>query len=145
MPYGRDPLSVRYDGAASKFVTRAVAAQGAWVETTVAPPSQRIIAWAVARGIDPFIVRYTGRGSGIENQHEAAFRRACYWDRRVYLWARPTRTGQDGQRARNPERVAALEFRWGRRTAAGRMAKVRTHPVGSRSGYQAILRNPWKR
>lgn len=142
----RDPLSVRYDAAASRFVTRAVAANGRWVETTVAPPSQRVMAWALTRGIDPLLLQHTGPASGIESRHEAAFRRACYWDGRVYLWARPSAVDREtGERVRNPDRVAALEFRWGRRTVAGRSAKVRVHPVRSKSGYQARLVNPWTR
>jgi hypothetical protein len=135
----RDPLSARYDVAAAKFVTRVLAAwdgrrNGGWVETTVVPLSQRMTAWAVARGIDPGMIRYTGRGSGIETLNEAAFRRAVYWDDRVYLWARPfEKVG--GERARNPARVAALEFEWGRRTVAGRVARARAHPIVSASRW----------
>jgi hypothetical protein len=145
MTGGRDPLSVRYDGAASRFVSRAVAADGKWVETTVAPPSQRIVGWALARGIDPMMLRHTGPASGIENLHEAAFRRACYWDDRVYLWDKHGGNWNRADRPRNPHRVAALEFRWGRRTVAGRMAKVRVHPIRAKSGYGAKLVNPWTR
>jgi hypothetical protein len=132
---GRDPLSVRYDPAAGRFVTRIIAARGGWVSTTVAPPSERIAAWAMSKGIDPFRVRYTGRASGIENQHEAAFRRAVYWDIRVYLWARPPQTDSDGERARNPERVCAVIFRWRRRTAAGRVCEARAVPVDAASRW----------
>jgi len=147
MAYGsRDPLSARFDAAAGKFVSRALAAEGGWVETTVAPPSPKLMGWALARGIDPLLIRHTGPASGIENNFEAAFRRACYWDSRIYLWARPHAADREsGQRVRNPDRVAALEFRWGRRTAAGRMCKVRVHPLRAKSGYGAKLVNPWKR
>jgi hypothetical protein len=150
MTFGqRDPLSIRYDGAASRFVTRVLAAwdggrNGRWVETTVSQPSQRVIAWALALGIDPFIVKYTGRGSGIENAHEAAFRRAVYYDLRVYLWDRSGHYGPGGEQLRNPGRVAALEFRWGRRTAAGHECRARAHPVASASRY-AARENPYGR
>jgi hypothetical protein len=134
--FSRDPLSVRFDAAAGRFVTRAIEADGKWVETTVVPPSDRLMAWAAARDIDPLRVRYTGRGSGIESQHEAAFRRACYYDIRIYLFARPGRM-IDGAAERNPDRVAALEFKWARRTGLGRVARARTHPVKSASKWAA--------
>jgi hypothetical protein len=133
--FQRDPLSVRFDAAAGKFVTRALEADGKWVETTVVPPSDRLLAWASARDLDPLRIRYTGRGSGIETQHEAAFRRACYYDIRIYLWARPDRW-EDGVHVRNPGRVA-LEFKWSRRTATGRVARARVHPVKSASRWAA--------
>lgn len=139
----RDPLSARYDQAAARFVSRVLAAwdgrarNGGWASTTVVEPSERVFRWALARGIDPLMIRYTGRGSGIENMHEAAFRKACYWDERIYLWARPSSRDGDGERLRNPARVAALEFRWERRTAAGRIARARAHPVESASRYAA--------
>jgi hypothetical protein len=132
---GRDPLSARFDVAAGKFVTRIIAARGQWVATTVAPPSDRIMAWALARGIDPLRLRHTGRASGIENMHEAAFRRAVYWDRRVYLWARPPLRDSGGERVRNPDRVCAVVFRWRRRTAAGRVCEARAVPVDAASRW----------
>jgi hypothetical protein len=134
--YQRDPLSPRFDAAAAKFVTRALAANGRWVETAVAPPTERLIRWALARGFDPLRIRYTGRGSGIESQYEAAFRRAVYWDHRVYLWARPSRR-VDGQRVYNPERVCAVEFRWARRTSVGRVARIRVFRVDAATGQLA--------
>src|SRR5271155_782098 len=85
--YQRDELSPRFDAAAARFVTRALAADGKWVETAVAPPSERLVQWAVARGVDPLRIRYTGRGSGIESMYEAAFRSGGVWDERGYLWA----------------------------------------------------------
>ena len=139
----RDPLSARYDTAAARFVSRVLAAwdgrarNGGWAETVIVPPSERVMAWAARRGIDPLMIRYTGRGSGIENMHEAAFRKAVYWDERIYLWARPSERNGNGERARNPDRVAAIEFRWLRRTAAGRVARARAHPIESASRYAA--------
>jgi len=138
MTYERDPLSVRYDGAAARFITRVLAAwdggrDGRWAQTAVAPPSERVTAWAMRRGIDPLMLRYTGQRSGVETLHEAAFRRACYHDMRVYLWALPSPHVQ----VRNPERLAALEFRWRGRTSAGRIAEARAHPVRSASRYAA--------
>jgi hypothetical protein len=140
---GRSPLAVRYDPAAARFVTRILGAwdgrarDGRWVETTVTGPSARLIGWALSRGIDPERIRYTGRGSGIETANEAAFRQAVYFDGRVRLWDRSgSGWGEyDPGRPRNPGRVAALEFRWGRRTAAGRVARARAHPVESASRY----------
>jgi hypothetical protein len=144
MTFGeRDPLSVRYDGAAGRFVSRCLEAKGQWVETTVAPPTARIVGWAMARGIDPFRIRYTGRGSGVENAHEAAFRRACYYDIRIYLWSR-SEYGAGGQQLRNPERVAALEFRWGRRIVTGRVARARVHSI-SHGSQHAAKNNPYDR
>ena len=139
----RDPLAVRYDPAAARFVTRVLAAwdgrarDGQWAETTVAELSPRAFAWAMRRGIDPARIRYTGRGSGIETANQAAFRQACYFDERVRLWDRSgSGWGEyDPARPRNPGRVAALEFRWGRRTAAGRIARARAHPIESASRY----------
>lgn len=150
MTFGeRDPLSIRYDGAAARFVTRVLAGwhgerDGAWAVTTIAPPSQRVTAWALALGIDPLAVRYTGRGSGIENAHEAAFRRAVYYDIRVYLWDRSGHYGPGSQQLPNPARVAAVEFRWGRRTAAGHECRARAHPVRSASSYARRV-NPYDR
>jgi hypothetical protein len=134
--YQRDPLSVRFDAAAARFVTRMLQSDGGWVETTVVPPSDRFVSWALARDLDPLLIRYTGRGSGIETGHEAAFRRAVFYDIRIYLWARPWRVDEDGP-VRNPERTAAVEFRWARRTAAGRIARARSHPVASASRWAA--------
>jgi len=141
--YQRDELSPRFDAAAGRFVTRALAADGKWVETAVAPPSERLVRWAVARGTDPLRIRYTGRGSGIESMYEAAFRRAVFFDRRVYLWARPSQV-VDGVRVRNPDRVVAVEFRWARRSSLGRVARIRTHPVESASRY-ASRNDPYGR
>lgn len=139
----RDKLAIRYDPAASRFVTRVLGAwngkarNGGWVETTLTRPSARITSWALGEGIDVEQIRYTGRGSGIEAAHEAAFRQAVYFDSRIRLWARSgSGWGEyDPDRPRNPERVAALEFRWGRRTAAGRIARARAHPIESASRY----------
>ena len=139
----RDPLAVRYDPAAGRFVTRVLGAwdgrskDGRWVETTVTELSARMMAWAIGRGIDPGRIRYTGRGSGIETHNQAAFRQAVYFDERVRLWDRSgSGWGEyDPERPRNPGRVAALEFRWGRRTAAGRVARARAHPIESASRY----------
>jgi hypothetical protein len=137
----RDPLSARWDAAAARFVTRVLAAEGGWVETAVAEPGPKVLAWARLRGIDPGMITYAGRGSGIETANERAFRRAVYYDLRIYLWARPYAMGPDGQ-VRNPERVAALKFRWGPRTARGRVARARSFPIASASRY-ANKNRPW--
>jgi len=131
---GRDPLSPRFDAAAARFVTRAIAAKGRPVTTAVARPSERIVGQLVARGADPLLLQYTGRASGIETAYEAAFRRAVFYDIRVYLWARPTRS-VDGERVRNPERLVAVQFRWRGRTAQGRVAEIRTWPVEAASRW----------
>ncbi len=138
--YKRDELSPRFDAAAGRFVTRVLAAwdggrNGGWRDTLVAPPSRRFMAWALQRGTDPLRVIYTGRGSGIENQYEAAFRKAVFWDDRIYLWARPFEVDDDEVRVRNPDRVAAIEFRWGKRTGGYRVARARAHSIGSASRY----------
>jgi hypothetical protein len=137
----RDPLSARWDGAAGRFVTRVIAADGRWAETVVAPLGPRVTAWALGQGIDPGMIFYAGRGSGIETASERAFRRAVYYDLRVYLWARPYAMGPDGQ-VRNPERVVALKFRWGPRTARGRVARAQAWPIASASRY-ASRNRPW--
>ena len=149
MPYQRDPLSARYDAAAERFVTRVLARwdggrNGRWTDTLVAQPSQRFLAWALARGTDPLRIIYTGRGSGIETVYQAAFRKAVYFDRRVYLWARPFEIGADGERVRNPERVAAVEFEWGRRTGGYRAARARAHSIRSASRW-AERNDPYDR
>jgi hypothetical protein len=131
---GRDPLSPRFDAAAGRFVSRAIAANGRPVRTAVARPSDRAVGQLLGRGIDPLLIRYTGRASGLETAYEAAFRRAVYWDVRVYLWARPTRYDDDG-RVRNPERRVAVQFRWGRRSVAGRECEVRVWPVAAASRW----------
>jgi hypothetical protein len=139
----RDPLAIRYDPAAGKFITRVLAAwdgesrNGGWVQTTVAPPSQRLMAWAASKGIDPLRIKYTGKGTGIENRWQAAFRQACYFDPRIRLWARHGSGWgpYDPDRPRNPDRVAAIEFRWGKRTGGWRVARARAHPVESASRY----------
>lgn len=102
--------------------------------TAVARPSERIVGLLVARGIDPLLLQYTGRASGIETAYEAAFRRAVFHDLRVYLWARPSRR-VDGERVRNPERLVAVQFRWRGRTAQGRVAEIRTWPVEAASRW----------
>lgn len=149
MPPGRDPLSPRFDAAAGKFVTRVLAAwdggrNGGWVSTIVAPPSQRLMAWALERGVDPLRVIYTGRGSGIENTYEAAFRRAVFWDDRVYLWDKHGGSWSAQDRPRNPVRVCAVEFRWGQRTGGWRTARARAHSIGSASRYGSRV-NPYDR
>src|SRR5580658_10003191 len=110
--FERDPLSVRYDPAARRFVGRVLGAwdggrNGGWVTTLVAAPSERAASWARALGIDVLRIRYTGRGSGIETMYEAAFRRACYWDDRVYLWDKHGGDWSARDRPVNPHRVAA--------------------------------------
>lgn len=102
--------------------------------TAVTRPSDRIVGQLLGRGIDPLLIQYTGRASGIETAFEAAFRRAVFYDLRVYLWKRPPET-VDGERVRNPERVVAVEFRWRGRTAAGRVAEIRTWPVEAASRW----------
>jgi hypothetical protein len=147
--FERDPLSVRYDPAARRFVGRVLGAwdggrNGGWVTTLVAAPSERASAWARALGIDVLRIRYTGRGSGIETMYEAAFRKAVFFDRRIYLWARPYEEDGDGERVRNPDREAALEFRWGKRTGGYRQARARAHSIRSASRYAARA-NPYDR
>jgi hypothetical protein len=147
--YERDPLSVRFDAAAGRFVTRVLAAwdggrNGGWVDTLVAPPSERLIAWALARDIDALRIRYTGRGSGIETMYEAAFRRAVFYDDRIYLWDKHGGDWTARDRPQNPHRVAALEFTWGKRTGGYRRARARAHSVGSASRYAARA-NPYDR
>ena len=150
MPYQRDPLSARYDAAAERFVTRVLGAwdgrarNGPWVETTLAPLTERAFRWALGKGIDPLRIIYTGRGSGIENANEAAFRKAVYYDLRVYLWERPYAEDETGARVRNTARLAALEFTWTRRTAAGRIARARAHPIASASRW-AERNDPYDR
>jgi len=133
----RDPLSARWDATAAKFVTRVLAANGAWVETVIVAPGPRVTAWALARGIDPMMIFYKGRGSGIETAYERAFRRACYYDKRINLHEVPYRRDENerGHQARNPDRVAALKFRWGPRTARGRIARAQAFPVAAASKW----------
>jgi hypothetical protein len=147
--FERDPLSVRYDPAARRFVGRVLGAwdggrNGGWVTTLVAAPSDRASAWARALGIDVLRIRYTGRGSGIETMYEAAFRRACYWDDRVYLWDKHGGDWSARDRPVNPHRVAALEFEWGKRTGGYRSARARAHSIRSASRYAARA-NPYDR
>jgi hypothetical protein len=77
----RDPLSIRYDRAARDSVSRAITRRGLWLTLWVRDDAD----------------------------HLAAFRRACYYDKRIYLWLQGG--GRDpltGERLRNPGRSHAL-------------------------------------
>src|ERR1700677_3471342 len=51
--YGsREPLSARFDAAAGKFVSRALAAEGGWVDRAVAPSAPQLMGGARARRQD---------------------------------------------------------------------------------------------
>src|SRR5258708_4255666 len=135
----RDPLSARYDSAAERFIGRAIEAKGAWVQTTLQPPSPKLAAWAMRRGIDVQRFAYVGSpksGGAVETAAQTAFRRACYWDDRIYLWDKSV-GGGGKNRPRNPHRSQALKFRWGRRTVRGRIALARVFPVRSASSWAA--------
>ena len=130
--YERDPIAVRYDPCVGRQVGGPITAGGRWVEVTVPPPNQRIQAWARRAGIDLEIIRYFGSRAGqsrVETAYQTAFRRACYYEPRIYLWDYPGR--EPGPQVPNPRRTHALELRWGRRTAGGRVALLRVHPLNS--------------
>lgn len=140
MSYARDPLSARYDASASRVVDRAIAA-GGWIEVAVPAPTDKARAWAARRGIalgarsDPATgVEKSGQPAN-ELAYEAAFRRACYYEDRVYLWDKDG--GRDmltRRRLRNPARTHSLAFKWTqRRTRGGRIARVLALPAGAGS------------
>lgn len=150
MGYTRDPLSARYDAAASRVVSRAIAA-GGMIEVPVPPPTDKARAWAARRGIS-----LSGRAemiSGVEKSgqpgnelaYQAAFRRALYYEDRIYLWDKGG--GRDvltRRRMRNPARTHSLTFRWTqRRTAAGRIAQVQVFPAGH--GSRTAKARGWTR
>lgn len=125
MSYERDPLSPRYDKAAAGAVSKAIEAGGGGYVTTLADPSDRLVQWSIRRGVDPLALIYVApkgaraRGLGaVETEAQAAFRRACYYDPRIYL--------------RSASRSYRLVFRWGRRTARGREVRLRAYPLAAR-------------
>ena len=124
--FERDPLSVRYDQAAERFAARAIAAKGGWVSTTLQPPGPKLAEWGLRHGIDVHMIRYTGspKSAGVvETLYQAAFRRAVYYTPRIYI--------------RSGHRTHALKFRWGKRTALGRVAQARVFPVRPASDWAA--------
>src|SRR5258708_10593186 len=116
MGRGGAPLAARCDSAAERFIGRAIEAKGAWVQTTLHPPSPKLAAWAMRRGIDVQRFAYVGSpksGGAVETAAQTAFLRACYWDDRIYLWDKAV-GGGGKNRPRKPHRPHPLNFRRGR-------------------------------
>jgi hypothetical protein len=151
VPSERDPLSARYDRAAQAAVTKAIRAGGGWVRVPVPRPGDKAIEWA-ARYLG---VNILGGGDGSwagkhgELAWMTAFRRACYWDDRIYLWARPAAYDGDERsartRIRNPARSHALKLEWEPRRVRAlvlrgrhvRVARLRVFSIRSASAYAA--------
>lgn len=110
MAYERDPLSVRYDGAAGGLLGRALRTPGRWVYYDVArpKPGPRTLAWLRSHGI--VLDRLD---SGGLTAYERAFQRSLYWNAKQ-LGISVTRSPS-----------YSLQREWGPVTARGRMLGVR--------------------
>lgn len=114
--YERDPLSVRYDAMAARFLARAAARPGRWVFEDVKRPTPgpRTAAWLREHGI-----MLSGADSGGLAAHERAFQRSLYW----------VHNGGGGG-ARNPG--WSLQREWGPVTArGGRLLGIRLSEVAA--------------
>jgi hypothetical protein len=111
MPWARDPLSERYDGAAARLVGQALAAKGTWVYANVARPrpGSRIAATLAAAGLV-----FDATDAGGLTAWERAYQRSVYW---VF-------NGGTG----NPNEQYSLQREWGPRTRYGRLIGIRASP-----------------
>lgn len=123
MRYERDPMSVRYDPAAGRFLGRAYIRPGAWVSTVVKrpDPGPSTREWLRQHGISLFLT-----DDGGLTTYERAFQRALYY-------------GHHGGGGRvNP--VWSLQRQWGDLVPEGRVLRIRVGPAAD--GRLAVRRRP---
>jgi hypothetical protein len=129
----RDPVSEHFDQAAAALLARAHARRGLWTQTTLANPSPRWEAWALAHGR-----RLLGPDDARSGTARTAWARSFI--RSVYYVHKETRTGY------------SLQFRVGtvkiRRTATGlsigRIIQVKLEGGGD-AAWAAAERAPARR
>lgn len=77
--YPRDPLSERFDVAATQWLERAYRVKGDWSGQFLAPPGPSALAWCAAHGINPL-----ARDKWGERRWVRAFKRSVFWQARWY-------------------------------------------------------------
>ena len=130
MPLRRDPLSEWFDDPAARLVQRAYASRGQWTGTYLSPPSPRARAAAVILGIWDL----GERDKWGEVRWVRAFKRAVYYQHRLYGYSGDFRPGQP--RA-SDHAGTSLEWQTGQRVlkpgwpSRKWAIRVRVHPGGT--------------
>lgn len=140
MSFRRDPVSELFDDPARRLLARAYAQPGTWVQTRLANPTPRHIAWAAGLGLNLLAGDNASTASG--SHYDARSRWARGFVRAVYHQHRWHYAGGQFAEARRtaPNDASAIRVEVGRRIAAagvipaGRMIRV----VSRTGGGQAL-------
>jgi len=132
--FERDPVSISFDRAAAKLLSRAYATPGSWVSTWVQYPPPRWISWAAWRGIN-----LAGKDRWGEVRWVRGFKRSVYY---LHKWYFYETTGlQMGMRRNTPNRSKAIQWQSGRMGRLGYAVRIRVVQGGSQA-ERAVTRKP---
>lgn len=127
----RDPVSIRFDEGARRFLARAYAHPGQWVNTRVADPLPWQVAYFAAQGINVL-----GRDQWGRPRWVAGFIRACHYQHKWHY----AKGRFQAERRTTPNRSKPVSIEIGiRKPVLGVIPAGRAVRIISRRGGQAAM------